>query len=125
MIGIIHCDFEDDLCNWAVSTEPESSSERGWQRKTSQQLIEEGYVGPTQDHNGFTDHYFVIAGKTVHGDEDDEPMITRMTSPGFVSKEQKHNCLNFWFYVEVSFFMNTIKVLIACFNQCILIAWGF
>ena len=53
------------------------------------------------DHNGFKDHYFVIAGKTVNGDEDDEPMITRMTSPGFVSTEQKHNCLNFWFFLEV------------------------
>ena len=48
LTGIIHCDFEDDLCNWAVSTEPESSSGRAWQRKTSQQLIDEQYVGPVE-----------------------------------------------------------------------------
>ena len=53
------------------------------------------------DHNGFKDHYFVIAGKAVKGEEDNKPMLTRMTSPGFVGKEQKHECLTFWFFLEV------------------------
>ena len=71
------------------------------------QVISSGYMIRIKitlcilDHNGFKDHYFVIAGKTVNGDEDDEPMITRMTSPGFVTKDQKHMCLNFWFFLEV------------------------
>ena len=46
--GIIHCDFEDNLCEWSVTTEPDSSNGRGWQRKTAQQLIDEDYIGPLE-----------------------------------------------------------------------------
>ena len=51
LLGIIHCDFEDDLCEWAVSTDPDSSKGRAWQRKTAQNLIDEGYVGPVEGMN--------------------------------------------------------------------------
>ena len=51
LLGIIHCDFEDDLCEWAVSTDPDSSKGRAWQRKTAQNLTDEGYVGPVEGMN--------------------------------------------------------------------------
>ena len=68
------------------------------------------------DHNGFKDHYFVIAGKAVKGEEDNKPMLTRMTSPGFVGKEQKHECLTFWFFLEVC--PTPLKFLVLTLAKC-------
>ena len=60
---------------------------------------------PVLDHTGFKDKYFVIAGKSVNNTVVVKPMVTKMTSPGFVGSAQKHECLNFWFYLEVCKFL--------------------
>ena len=52
------------------------------------------------DPTGETNRYFAIAGTN---DTEAQPATTILTSPGFIGKEHKRECLNFWYTIKVIF----------------------
>ena len=50
------------------------------------------------DENGKTDKAFAIAG---YNDTDAGPATTLLITPGFLANEHPHECLNFYFYIQV------------------------
>ena len=52
------------------------------------------------DPTGETNRYFAIAGTN---DTEAQPATTILTSPGFIGKEHKRECLNFWYTIKVLF----------------------
>ena len=59
------------------------------------------------DPTGETNRYFAIAGTN---DTEAQPATTILTSPGFIGKEHKRECLNFWYTIKVKLFSTYIMV---------------
>ena len=52
----------------------------------------------TIDENGKTDKAFAIAG---YNDTEASQATTIITTPGFKANEHPHECLTFYFYIQV------------------------
>ena len=56
------------------------------------------YFSSSLDPTGKTNLYFAIAGAN---DTEAQSATTIMTTPGFLGKDHKRECLNFWYTIKV------------------------
>ena len=56
------------------------------------------------DPTGKTNLYFAISG--ANDTEADKSATTILASPGFIGKEHKKECLNFWYTVKVKYHLH-------------------
>lgn len=96
----IHCTFEENLCGWNMATNDESNLYR-WFRETANGLEFEHVPAPPEDHNDYSDTYFMIASDHLAGSSSAEGLETQLISPVFEGKVHPIECFSFWFYFGV------------------------
>lgn len=97
-LDIIICTFEEDLCGFELNS---IDNQEHWHfiRATSEELSNQGIVGPDLDYMGVKSGHFMLATDELKGHE--EFAMAEMKSPYFKSSEHPKECLSFWFYFNI------------------------
>ena len=97
-LDVILCHFQDDICNWKITSETDYYK---WKRYNGKSLSDEEIPGPNGDLNSDQQKYFLLAS-TVIGENDKPGHYTILSTEEFVVKEHPVECLSFWYEFGVS-----------------------
>jgi hypothetical protein len=97
LLDIIECNFEQDFCHFQNGT---TNSYYSLFRSTSQQLAEQGILGPDGDYDNNKDKFFVITSN-YQAQEVLPETVAYLQSPTFMASEHPVECFSFFFFFGV------------------------
>ena len=98
VLALILCNFEKNLCSWKSTSDDNLYK---WQRKTMEQLSNNGYPAPEVGVN-LDSEWFLYAGFKIAGVNSSSGVTASIKSPDFIIEEHPLECFSFWFYFGVS-----------------------